>query len=69
MKRSGKIYEFTSAKDGSVKLGIVYDKDQNDLLRGMKKVMVTLVDQNYVPLDSPKILKDIDKLKLKGFVD
>lgn len=67
-KNTGRVVEFDSS-DGTVKNGIVYDKDQSEMLVGLKKALVTLVDEDYKPINTPRIIKNIDKLRYKGFVD
>lgn len=68
LKNTGRVVEFISS-DGTTKNAIVYDKYQTDMVVSLGKAMLTLTDEDYNHLDTPKILKNISKLKYKGFVD
>jgi hypothetical protein len=69
MRNSGKIYEFVDLSSGEIVKGIAYDKDQTDTTAKLKKTIISPVDKDFKPIETPKIMRNTDKLKLIGFVD
>lgn len=67
-KNNGTIIEWTD-KEGVLRKGFVYAKDQNSVQLAERKIVVTKVDDKLQALDVPKVVKHDSTLTVIGFLD
>lgn len=67
MRNPGKLLEWKS-KDGVVKKGIAYDKDQVENFTKFNKVAIKEVDDKFIPTKVCTV-KNTSDVKVIGFVD